>query len=120
MLSMSFAASGIDPRAESGKTIKTCSNLTSTSGSVRQPHDRSRTRVLPMLVCKYMNQNGLAAMLITKRSAGIAPEDSIAHRQQSTRVRESTLALRPRAHVTRSPKQRNMAPTKMNDVLQKV
>ena len=112
MLSMSFAVSGIDPRTESGKTIKTCSHLASTSGSVRQPHDRSRTRVPPMLVWKYMDRSGLAAMLITKKSEGITPEDSIAHRQQSTRVRESTLALRPWVDVTRGPKQRNMAPQK--------
>ena len=34
-------------------------------------HDRSQFQAPPMLVCKYMDENGSAAMLATKRSAGI-------------------------------------------------
>ena len=37
-------------------------------------HDRSQSLTPPMLVCKYMDENGLVAMLATKRSAGVAPE----------------------------------------------
>ena len=38
----------------------------------------------PMLVCKYVDENGFSAMLATKRSAGVGtrgePENSVAHR----------------------------------------
>ena len=37
-------------------------------------HDRSRSQALPMLVHKYVDKNGSAAMLAAKRSAGLAPE----------------------------------------------
>ena len=56
------------------------------------------------LNCNYKiktwnNQKGLA-----KRSPGESRE-SIVHRRRSTQVRESTLTLKPRADVTRSPEQ---------------
>ena len=53
-----------------------------------------------------MDRKGLAAMLTSKQSAGVAPEVNL----RITQVREhtkkgSTLALKPREDVTRSPKQ---------------
>ena len=39
--------------------------------TVRQQHTQSRTR---MLVCKYMDRNGSAIKLATKRSAGVTPD----------------------------------------------
>ena len=41
---------------------------------VRQWHTRSGTRAPPMLACKYVDGNGSATMLVTKKSGGIAPE----------------------------------------------
>ena len=37
-------------------------------------HDRSKSRAPPIGVHKYVDENGLAAMLATNRSAGVAPE----------------------------------------------
>ena len=37
-------------------------------------HDRSQSQAAPMLVCKYVDENSLAAMLAANRSAGVAPE----------------------------------------------
>ena len=52
-------------------------------------------------------KKGPAAMLIStvsrSRTRGES-EESIVHRRGSMQVRESTLALKPRADVTRSPK----------------
>ena len=65
----------------------------------------------PMLVdtsdgCKYVGQSGLAAMLAVKRSAGVAPEVNLRNSAQARKhASESTLALKPRADVTISPKQ---------------
>ena len=36
-------------------------------------HDRSWSRAPPMIVCKYMDRNSLAAILPPKKSAGVAP-----------------------------------------------
>ena len=56
--------------------------------------------------CKYVGQSGLAAMLAVKRSAGVAPEVNLRNSAQARKhASESTLALKPRADVTRSPKQ---------------
>ena len=43
------------------------------SHAVRQWHDRSQTQVPPVLVCKYVDWNGSATMLATKRSASVTP-----------------------------------------------
>ena len=65
----------------------------------------------PMLVdtsngCKYVGQSGSAAMLAVKRSAGVTPEVNLRNSMQARKhASESTLALKPRADVTRSPKQ---------------
>ena len=40
----------------------------------RQQHTRSCTPAPPMLVHMYVDQNGLAAMLAVKRSAGVTPK----------------------------------------------
>ena len=37
-------------------------------------HNRSQSEAPPMLVCKYIDENGLAAMLATKRLAGVTSE----------------------------------------------
>ena len=37
-------------------------------------YHRSWSQAPPMLVCKYMDENGSAAMLAAKRSAGVTPE----------------------------------------------
>ena len=55
---------------------------------------------------KYVGQIGLAAMLAVKRLAGVAPEVNLRNSVQARKhASESTLALKPRADVTRSPKQ---------------
>lgn len=41
--------------------------------TVRQLHDRSRSRAPPILVYKYVDKNCSAAMLATTRSAGVTP-----------------------------------------------
>ena len=43
---------------------------------------RSRVRVLPILVYKYVDQKGLAAMRTAKRSAGVTPEVTLVPRQR--------------------------------------
>ena len=56
--------------------------------------------------CKYVGQSGSAAMLAIKRSAGVTPEVNLRNSTQARKhASESTLALEPRADVTRSPKQ---------------
>ena len=35
---------------------------------------KRKIRAQPMLVCKYVDENGSAAMLAAKRSAGVTPE----------------------------------------------
>ena len=58
-------------------------------------------------------QSGLAAMLAVKRSAGVAPEVNLRNSAQARKnASESTLALKPRADVTRSPKQGYQWPNK--------
>ena len=49
-------------------------------------------------------------MLASKRSAGVAPEVNLMktlHAADNTKARLSTLVLKPRADVTRSPKPGN-------------
>ena len=68
----------------------------------------------PMLVneyiCKYVDQKGSAAMLTSIQSTGVTPEVNLRITQVRKNTGEkahrgSTLALKPRADVTRSPKQ---------------
>ena len=61
----------------------------------------------------YGFKNGSAIILATKRSVGLAPEvNLITHNMQVTQMRESTLALKLRANVTRSPVQMYQWPHK--------
>ena len=55
------------------------SRMPSWSITVRQWHDRSWFGAPPMLVHKYVDENGLAALLAAKRSASVTPEMS--HRE---------------------------------------
>ena len=48
------------------------------------------------MICKYMDQKGLAAMLATKRSAGVTPEMNL---RNPLRAGDD-----PRADITRNPK----------------
>ena len=54
------------------------------------------------------NRNSSVAMLAAKRSAGVAPDMNLMillHVGDKPQARGSTLALKPRIDVTRSPKQ---------------
>ena len=68
-------------------------------------------------MCKYVDRNGLA----TKRSARCHTRGesvvSIVHIRWSMQVRGSILVLKPRADVTRSPKQVYQWPHNRTDVL---
>ena len=69
------------------------------------------------------DQKGSSAMLTFIQMAGVAPEvnaeESVVHRWGSMQVRESTLALKPKACITRSPNRGTSGPTKRTCVLQK-
>ena len=57
----------------------------------------------PMLACEYVGENGSAAMLAAKRSAGVAPEMNLnVHHICLCQVRKRlpTLVLKPRVDVT--------------------
>ena len=67
---------------------------------------------LPMLVdtsngCKYVGEKGRAVILAIKRSAGVTPEVFLRNSTWARKhaCKKSTLALKPRADITRSPKQ---------------
>ena len=47
------------------------------SRTMRQQHNRSQSQVPPMLICKYVDDNGSVAMLTTKTSAGVTPEVNV-------------------------------------------
>ena len=58
------------------------------------------------MICKYMDQKGSAAMLAAKRFAGVPPEVNLRnplHAGNKAASKGSTLALKPRADVTRIP-----------------
>ena len=59
-------------------------------------------------VYKYVDQKGLAAIMSMKRSAVVTPEvnlmDPLQSGDEARKRGESTLALKPRIDVTRSPK----------------
>ena len=67
-------------------------------------------------------KSGPAAMLAVKRLAGVAPEVNLRNSAQARKhASESTLALKPKADITRSPKQgyqwphkKDMCPLKKN------
>ena len=58
---------------------------------------------------RYMEENGLATILATKRSAGVTPEVNLCEPSHvclcQVQIRLLTLALKPRGDITRSPKQ---------------
>ena len=57
-------------------------------------------------ICKNVDQKGLASMLTSIQSVGFTPEVNLKITQVRKHAEGSTLALKPRADVTRSPKQR--------------
>ena len=58
---------------------------------------------------KYSDQNSTAAILDAKRSAGVAPEVNLRSLLcVGEEVRGTTLTLKPRADITRSPKQKKI------------
>ena len=68
---------------------------------------------------RYVEESS-AAMLATKRSAGVAPEVNLGECISPTPLprtnkAEPTLALKPRGDVPRSPKQRYQWPLKKKD-----
>ena len=58
----------------------------------------------PMLAGKYVDQKGSAVMMTSKQQAGVTPEVNLRITQARKHTKGSTLALKPRADVTRSPK----------------
>ena len=58
-------------------------------------------------VCRCVDQKGLAAMLTSIQSAGVTPEVNLRNSTQTRKCasKKSTLALKPTADVTTSPKQ---------------
>ena len=67
---------------------------------------------------KYVDPKGWVAMLTPTESAGVAPEVNLRITQVRKYVRDSTLALKCRADITRSPNGSISGPTKMTYVLQ--
>ena len=57
-----------------------------------------------MQLCNYVDQKGLAAMT-SIQLAGVAPEVNLRTTQVKKHTKGSTLALKPRSDVNRSPKQ---------------
>ena len=70
------------------------------------------------MICKYVDEKGLATILISIQSAGVAPEVNLEIAQaRKYGSKGSTPVLKPRADVTRSPKRGNSCPTKRTCVL---
>ena len=85
-------------------------------------HDRSWSWAPPMLVCKYVDVNGLAAMMAANRSAGVPPEVNL-RILLCTGNEEYKLGdppLKPRADITRSPKQGYPWPDKKGLISSKI
>ena len=62
---------------------------------------------MPIYVYKYMDPKGLAAMLAVKRSADVTPEVNLRnplHASDEVHKWGATMALKPKADITRSPK----------------
>ena len=90
---------------------------------VRQWHNRSLTRVLTMLVHKYVDQKGLVAMLAAKRSAGVTTEVNL-RILLCTGDKACKQGIHPgfETHGRRHQKSKNRVisgPTKRTDVFQK-
>ena len=58
-----------------------------------------------MAAYRYVEENGLATMLATKRLAGLTREVNLREYVTHTPPGLPTLALKPRGDITRSPKQ---------------
>ena len=97
------------------------------TGRLRQcrstvPHTWSQVQVSPMLVSvQVLDQKRSAAILTVKKSAGVA--QSWIWGIHCMRVRKhacegSTLALKPRANITKKVHNRGTSDSKMTDVLQ--
>ena len=67
-----------------------------------------------MLVCKYVDHNGSAAILAVKRSASTAPEVNlkIPLNVGNEGHNQGVLPLKPKEDVARSPKQGHQCPHK--------
>ena len=72
--------------------------------------------------CRYVEEIDSVAMLATKRPAGVTPEVNLREHVilcfHQVQIRLLTLALKPRADITRSPKQGYQWPHKKTYVLQ--
>ena len=82
-------------------------------------------RIPPMLVRKYVDENNLAVMLGMNSSADVRPEVNLRECTSyillyQMQIRLSTLVLKPRGDVTRSPKQGYQWPHKRTCVQQKL
>ena len=72
-------------------------------------------------VCKYVDQKGSVVMLTSKQQSGVAPEVNLGITQAGKNASKgSTLALNPRAYITRSPKQRHQWPYKKDSCPPKI
>ena len=58
-----------------------------------------------MLAHRYVKQNGSAAMLAAKRSAGVTLEVNLGEHLTHIPLSSANEALKPRGDVTRSPKE---------------
>ena len=68
-----------------------------------------------MLVRKYVDKNGLGAMLAAKRSAGVTPQVNLGEctsRMSLQNVNMAHSGFKPRGDFTNSPKQVSVAPEK--------
>ena len=68
--------------------------------------------------CRYVEEIGSAAMLATKRLAGVAPEVNLRECITCMPLSCANKALKPKGDVTRSPKQGYQWPQKRTYVLQ--
>ena len=68
--------------------------------------------------CRYVEEIGMAAMLVTKRLAGVTPELNLRECVICMPLHLPTLALKPKGEVTRSPKQGYQWSTKRRYILQ--
>ena len=68
---------------------------------------------------KYVDEKWLDYQEVSRCRTRGESKESIACRQQSTQARESTLAFKPRAEVTRSPKEGYLWPHKKDSCLAK-
>ena len=57
-----------------------------------------------MLVCKYVDENSSAAMLATKKSAGVALKVNLRKHTSRMPLGSVNKALKTRGDITRSPK----------------